>query len=328
MIDTAAVAREARVLAGIYKAVLSTDPGTFSNAFVYDALEWCSSFVDSLCTPLLRLGDPHTEEKVDAILREAATEQGCADYVASSFLSVSELSRRGRQNLLLLLLTNPFVPDHVHAQAVSYLIAPDKGLDAGCANVLAAGREACVWMNKDPQKAEDTIVSRVSKLIVSFDNGQQQALLAALASKCLNSPICLKISLTVIKSADGKHARPGLSQRFIDAVCGDDFLPDALLDLPLFSETLSVDSFHDSVKKTFFDKISDVFRRIVAGGCVLPEEGSSESKLVYRLGKCYKKLCAKDSDGSLRAQVERLSLVFKSKPSLYKYFEKSILLNG
>lgn len=327
MIDVASVTREAHILVGIYKAALSTDPSTFSNAFVYDALEWCNGFIDSLCKPLLQLNDPPTEEKVNSILRTVATEQGCTGYILDNFLNASELSRRGRQNLLMLLLTNPFVPSVVHAQVMSILIASNKELDPDCLNVLMSGRETCVWINKDPKEVEDVIISRVSELISSFDDERLQAILAALALKSLGSPSCLKIALTVIKNHKGKPSSVDLSQYFIDTICGKDFLPDVLLDLPLFLEVLSsVSTFYAAVEKVFFDKLSDTFRGIVANGCVLPEEGSPESKLVCRLGKCYMVLCSKDSVGTLRMQVERFGSIFKSNLILYKYFEKSILL--
>ena len=326
MIDDASIAREARVLAGIYKAALSTDPGTFSNAFVYDALEWCDGFAESLCAPLLQLKDPSSEARVNSIIRAAAAEQGCADYVVNNFLNVSELLRNGRRNFLVLLLTNPFVPDVVHAQVMSLLMASCKGLDPEFIGTLLAGREACVWINRSPKEAEETIIRRIAELIASFDGERLRAIMSALTSKCSESLSCLRLSLAVIKSFDGKCECVTLSQDFIDAICGKDFLQDCLLDLSTFVETLSVAPFYDAVKRKFFDKISEVFRGIVAGGRALPEEGSPESKLVSRLGKCYRILNTKDSNGALRLQVERFGSIFKSDPALRKYFEKSFLL--
>lgn len=330
MIDDASVAREARILAGIYKATISTDPGTFSNAFVYDALEWCDGFAESLCAPLLQLKDASSassssEARVNSILHAAAIEQGCAAYIVDTFLNVSELLKHGRRNFLMLLLTNPFVPDVVHAQVASLLMASSKDLDPGLIDALVAGREACVWIGRDPKEAEDAIIKRIAGLMASFDGERLQAVMSALASKSPESPVCLRISLAVIKIFDGKKGCAALSEYFMDAACGKDFLQDPLLDLPMLAETLSAGPFYDAVKRKFFAKISDVFRGIVAGGRVLPEEGSPESKLVCRLGKCYRILSTKDPGGSLRLQVERFGSIFKSDPLLHKYFEKNIL---
>lgn len=339
MLDTSCFTREATVLARLHKTALSSDPSTFSNAFVHDALEWFKGFTDSLRASSI-CSDKQLESEVSFLLRTAASEQGCPVYVAQNYMSVSALVGHGELNFLLLFLTNPFVPEDIHAYIASLLLpmlsAPTE-LSAGCVAALAAGRDACAWFSECPEEAEKEVVARVSGLIAGLDEERLHSVLKALAARSTESPACLRIGLGALRRlSDSYQQQPPLHpstsrvvagcQCFVSGLCGEDFFSDALLDSRFFTEALSMETFREAVKEIFFNKVAETFRGIAADGRV-PGKDTHEENVVARLGKCYRVLITttetKNTECTLQMQIERFGVIFKHNAGIHRLFIKT-----